>query len=121
MQDQNKTYWKVSVARNNKVLGDRIQFARSYASRLIGLLNRSRLDAGEGLILHPCNAIHMIGMRFAIDVLFVNASWDVVTWQENIQPWRVSPVVRQACAVIELPAGTIRASEIVEGDRLLIS
>jgi uncharacterized membrane protein (UPF0127 family) len=39
---------------------------------MIGLLNRKALAQGEGLLLDRCYGIHTFGMRFPIDVVFLD-------------------------------------------------
>ena len=48
-----------------------LQRADSVAARLRGLLGRDGLPAGTGLWIRPCNAVHTLGMRFAIDIVFL--------------------------------------------------
>ena len=54
------------------VVCERAYIARSWLARLRGLLGTSELPADEGLWLSPCNSVHSLGMRYAIDVIFLN-------------------------------------------------
>lgn len=92
--------------------------ARSSWSRLIGLLGRSSLREGEGLLLEPCNAVHMFFMRFAIDVVYIDKQRRVVKLVERLRPFRVSAAFRSAHAALELPVGAIAASGTQGGDQL---
>ena len=92
---------------------------RGYWSRLVGLLGRSSLPAGEALVLDPCNLIHTAFMRFAIDVVYVDRARRVVKVCPNVKPFRVSGVLRGARSVIELPSGTIASTGTAPGDRLV--
>lgn len=72
--------------------------------RMRGLLARTPLAAGECMLLDHCNAIHTIGMRYAIDVVFLDPAGRVVRVVPALPPHRMS-VCRPARAVLELAAG----------------
>ncbi|HEY9733393.1 MAG TPA: DUF192 domain-containing protein [Drouetiella sp.] len=93
--------------------------ADSFASRLRGLLYSKPIVAGQGLLLKPCNSIHMIGMAYAIDAIFLDDDYKVVGLVNDIQPMQVSKVYRQATACLELPAGTISSTGTELGDQLV--
>lgn len=80
-----------------------------------GLLGYDNLADGCGLVLAPCRQIHMIGMKFPIDVVFADRNYRVVGLLENIQPGETGPLVENARLAVELPAGTIRAAGIKTG------
>lgn len=94
--------------------------AGTWFARLKGLLGKKSLKAGEGLVLTPCNAIHTCFMRFAIDVVFINAYGRVLKVDEDLAPFRFSAQVKGAARVVELPAGTLRQSGTEVGDILEI-
>ena len=91
------------------VVADHLEIADTVWSRFLGLMGRRELPAGHGLLIRPCSSIHMFFMRFALDVLFVDADGRVVRVLHSIRPWRASMPVRGAKAAIELPAGTAHA------------
>jgi len=97
-------------------LGENVERADRFATRLLGLMFRRGLAEGEGLLIAPCKAVHTHFMRFAIDVLFVDASGRVVRFLPALQPWGQTPYVPEAAAVIELPAGAATGTEM--GDQL---
>lgn len=101
-------------------LGIRIRRADNYFKRLIGLLPRTRLDEGEGLWITPCNQIHSMGMRFPFDAVFLSAEGEVVHVMEHIGAFKLSPLVRPAKSVLELPAGTIALTGTIPGDHLVL-
>jgi len=92
--------------------------ARTFWSRLIGLLGRSRLEAGEGLVIERSSSIHTAFMRFAIDAVYVERSGRVIKAVSDLRPFRVSGVLRGGHSVIELPAGTIAQTGTTTGDEL---
>lgn len=96
------------------------QVADNHWTRLKGLLGRSGLAPGEGLLLVPCNSIHMFFMRFPVDVLYVDRTLKVVGLHHTLKPWRVGQFNRRAHFVIELPAGTLAATGTQLGDQLAV-
>ncbi len=98
------------------VLAERASVARGLWARGMGLLGRSALPEGEALILDPCTSIHMLGMRFAIDAIFVDRAGRCLSVARDLRPWRVGPLVRGTRAVVELPAGA--AGPTTPGDHL---
>lgn len=57
-------------------------------ARMRGLLGRNGLPSGEGLLISPCNAIHTLGMRFAIDVRFYDRQGRLVRESLGVPPGR---------------------------------
>ena len=94
--------------------------ANSFWQRLVGLLGRRSLPAGEALLLQPCRSVHTLFMRFAIDLVYVDAQMTVVKTVQDLRPFRVSGAFRRAHAVIELPAGALLRSGTAVGDRLVV-
>jgi uncharacterized membrane protein (UPF0127 family) len=90
-------------------------------SRLRGLLGSPPLRQGQGLLLDSCSWIHTLGMRFPIDVLYLNRERVVLRTDVNMRPNRVGPLVWRACSVVELPVGAIERTGTRIGDRLEIT
>jgi uncharacterized membrane protein (UPF0127 family) len=99
-------------------------------SRLVGLLNRQSLEAGEGLWIIPTAAVHTMGMRFPIDALFLSEMRDdragekprrvcrVRRVYRELPPWRLTRYVWGSKSVLELPAGVVAATGTEVGDEL---
>jgi uncharacterized membrane protein (UPF0127 family) len=102
------------------LLGERLRVADSMWSRLRGLLRHPEPEAGEGLLIEPCNGIHTVGMRYPIDVLFVAPDGVVLRCERALPPGRFVPYVAGSRRVLELPAGTIEANGTAVGHRLAI-
>lgn len=100
-------YYIIKNLANKQIIADKVILANSFLSRMVGLLGRKELKGGEGLIITSCRSIHMVFMRFAIDVIFVNDKCEVVGLVKNIKPYQFSPVFFKANRAIELPSGTI--------------
>jgi uncharacterized membrane protein (UPF0127 family) len=107
-------------ARTEQPVASAVEVADTRATRRRGLLGRDGLAAGSALMLTPCNAVHTVGMRFAIDVVFVDSRGHVRKIVHNLPPWRmaVSPLSR---ATIELSAGELGADRLRVGDRLYLA
>ncbi|GIU75531.1 MAG: hypothetical protein KatS3mg004_2618 [Bryobacteraceae bacterium] len=99
------------------VLATRAETAGESGSRRRGLLGRESLEAGEGLWIVPCEAVHCFFMKFTIDVVFLDRKKRVVKVRPSLRPWRISGSLR-AHSVLELPEGTIRATGTQPGDEL---
>jgi uncharacterized protein len=103
-------------------LATRLAVAQTHWSRLRGLLGVSRDDFrnGCGLWIWPCRGVHTLAMRFPIDVLYLDRAGTVVHVEHNLQPWRFSPIRRQAASVLELPSHTLARTETALGDSIEI-
>jgi uncharacterized membrane protein (UPF0127 family) len=92
-------YLRAANPARGSILGTRIGLADRWWLRFRGLMGREALPAGEGLILRPCRAVHMRGMAFPLDVVFLDWS---------------------ARDALELPAGTLTASRTALGDTIVL-
>ncbi|MDX1578668.1 MAG: DUF192 domain-containing protein [Gemmatimonadota bacterium] len=100
------------------LLGDRIRVADRWWPRLRGLIGRPEPEPGEGLLLRPCQGVHMQWMRYPLDVAFVADDGRIVALYHELRPWRFSKTHRDAACALELPAGTLRATGTEVGDRI---
>ena len=112
--------FRIKVDRTKQILASEALLASSWKERMVGLLNRTSLDQGQGLIIPTCSSVHTMFMRFPIDTVFVDDALTVLQTYECLPPWRITPIVWKANSVIELPAGTLRATPVTVGDRLVI-
>jgi uncharacterized protein len=111
---------------NGEPLAPRAWASTSTFERAQGWLKREQVEPGEGLLIVPCNSIHTFGMRFAIDVAFLDRRGRVLKlaaqvapgrfawgpWSSLLLPWRVQ--------ALELPAGALAASGVAVGQVLRI-
>jgi uncharacterized membrane protein (UPF0127 family) len=81
-----------------------IRVARSPWLRLLGLALRRRPPAGRALLLPRCRSVHTFGMRFALDLVWLDAAGAVLAIERGVPPWRVR-LRRAAAAVVEAPGG----------------
>jgi hypothetical protein len=97
------------------VLATRLEVANTSAKRNKGLLGRTCLNPGEGLWIIPCEAVHTVGMKFNIDLIYLDRKHRIKKIRRNVPPWRISGCLL-AHSVIELPAGTAHATQTEPGD-----
>ena len=110
---------RVTLRRENgEVVVDECVVADSPASRMKGLLGRSELRPGEGLLLRPASSIHTFFMRFPIDAVFLDGGLRVLRISDELRPWRAASR-RGARAVLELPAGESARRGLEVGDTLV--
>ncbi|MGN6257392.1 MAG: DUF192 domain-containing protein [Solirubrobacterales bacterium] len=81
-----------------------IPVAKDFRTRLRGLAFRDRSDAGPGLLIPRCSSVHTFGMRFALDLFFLDDAGRIIDARRRVPPRRVV-WCRGASAVLEIPAG----------------
>jgi uncharacterized protein len=101
-----------------RVLAGRLLVPRTIFGRGVGLMFRAGLAGGDGMWINPCNGIHMMFMRFAIDAVFLDRRLRVVRVVRTLRPWRMVPFVLHAESVVELPAGA--AADLEPGRQLRV-
>lgn len=99
-------------------LGAQVAVADSWWRRLRGLLARPPLESGEGLLLLNCASVHTVGMRYPIDVAFLDAEGRVVRSITALAPWRLGVGGEGAVHALELPPGRLEETGTKSGDRL---
>jgi uncharacterized membrane protein (UPF0127 family) len=105
-----------NVTRGTLIGGD-IEAAQSASERRTGLLKHDRLEDGSGLWIIPCEAVHTLFMKFAIDLIYLDRKRRVRATVRALAPWRFS-VCLTAHSVLELPPGTIGRTNTQTGDEL---
>ena len=109
-----------NVSRDGVDLGGRIAVASTFWKRLKGLLGAPPLRTGEGLLLDPCQAVHMYGMKQALDVAFVSGGGRVVAVYHDLRPGQRSKYHGKARQALELPVGRLRETGTRVGDQLVV-
>ena len=99
------------------IVATKLHWATNVLTRYRGLRGREPLDDDEALILQPCRQVHTFGLRETIDVVFIDAEWNVLHVAQ-MPPRRVSRFVRQARSCVELAGGRAAGSGIEVGVRL---
>lgn len=96
---------------------ERCEIADTAFRRLRGLIGRSELRSGEGVLLRPCGSVHTFLMRFPIDVIFCDADLRVLSVAAHVPPRRLR-AQRGSKVVIEIAAGDAGARGVTPGKRL---
>ena len=104
----------LNVTRNSIILADAL-VADTFFTRLKGLLGTKSLDKGRGLMIVPCSSIHTIGMKYAIDVLFIDQYDRIVKIEKGMSASKFS-FCHKSRYVVELPAGVLADTNTIVGD-----
>ena len=100
------------------VVCDRCLLATTPYARSKGLLGRSSLEPGEGMLFRPAGSIHMFFMRFPLDVVFCDRDLVVLDVVRDLRPWRMASR-KGAKVVVELAVGA--AKNVHAGDQLQLA
>jgi hypothetical protein len=95
--------------------GIRLHLAHTWRARLLGLAFLPALDPGDALVIPHCTSVHTFGMRFRLDVVFVDRDWLPIYIEYDVGPRRVLRS-RFARSVIEVAAGEV--GRLADGLRL---
>jgi len=106
---------RVTNLTRSTVLATSLEVADTGPRRNKGLLGRASLEPGTGLWIAPCESVHTFFMQFPIDLVYLDRKNRVRKVRERVPAWRIS-VCLSAHSILELPAGTIRATETQAGD-----
>ena len=93
--------------------------AENYFTRLAGLMFRRKLPAATGLLLAPCNSVHMCFMRFAIDVIYLDKEYNILKVVKNLKPWIGLSMCNKAWAALEMKAGEAERCGLKVGTQLI--
>ncbi len=112
---------RATNATRGSMLGDRIRVANNGLTTVVGLLGEPGLPRGDGLLIVPSQGVHTWGMRFAIDVVVLDAEWKVIAIRRDMRPFRMTRVFWKAAAVLELQSGTVDSTGTQVGDTIEFS
>jgi len=110
---------KLINLRNGDIIADRVEIADGFLTRLAGLMGRRGMPENSALVLAPCSSMHTFFMRFSINAVFLDGQGEVVHMIPEMPPYRISPVVKNAKMVVELPGGTVK-NRVFPGDILKV-
>jgi uncharacterized membrane protein (UPF0127 family) len=85
-----------------------LHLARRRGERRRGLAGMAPMPPGHALRLVPCRSVHTVGMRFALDLVWLAGEGRVLRVDHGVGPRRIRTCLR-ARSVVEALAG--------EGDR----
>ena len=105
------------------VIASEVELAGTSWTRLKGLLGRKaeEFPSGKGLWIVPSQGVHTLGMKFPIDVVYLDGKRQVIHVCHELVPFRFAAVKLKARSVVELPAGTLAKTRTAVGDMLEIS
>jgi uncharacterized protein len=86
-----------------RVRGRAVPVATGFRSRLLGLAGLPREQAGPGLLIPRCAGVHTFGMRFDLDLVFLDAGDRALAVFLRVPPRRLA-WQRGAAAVLEIPS-----------------
>jgi hypothetical protein len=86
-----------------RVCGRSIPVATDFRSRLLGLAWLAREQAGAGLLIPACASVHTVGMRFPLDLVFLDCQGHPLATHRRVPPLRLVRC-RGAAAVLEIPS-----------------
>ncbi|MDH3297053.1 MAG: DUF192 domain-containing protein [Gemmatimonadota bacterium] len=109
---------RVWNATRNDCVADRVRLADTWWTRLRGMLGSPEPAPGEGMLLEPCQSVHMYWMKYALDVAFLAPDGRVVEAYHGLGPSKRSRWHREADRALELRAGTLAETGTQVGDRL---
>lgn len=110
--------WLVRNRTTGRVLAWRVRRADGWVTRMVGFLPRTSIAPEEGLWFEGCGAIHTIGMRTALDVVFLDRELRVLRTEAGVRPNRLYVGARRAHVVIEFGPGFAKANPLQPGDEL---
>ncbi|MHB8114954.1 MAG: DUF192 domain-containing protein [Acidithiobacillus ferrivorans] len=105
------------ICRDGQVLWSEVQMAAGFLDRLQGLLGKAGLSDQQGLLLTACGSVHTVGMRFPIDVIFLDAELKILACHLGVSAWRMKSC-RGAHTTLEVAAGGVARHGVVPGQRL---
>jgi uncharacterized protein len=111
----------LSIPQKSITVGSRIGLADTSLTRLFGLLGRSSLQPGSGLLIQPSSGVHTIGMLFSIDVVALDRDLRVLAVWRRLPPFRVTPISLKTHSSLELAPGEIDRCGIEPGDQLAVA
>jgi uncharacterized protein len=107
---------KLICANSNCVIKN-VKKTTNFYERMWGLLGKKKLDIEEGLLITPCSSVHTFGMRFTIDVVFLNKDLTIEKTVKSLKPWRMA-VSNKSHMVLELADDSINKLQLKTGQQL---
>ena len=112
-----KTLSVWNVSRSGSV-AENVRLANTWWTRLRGMLGQPEPAPGEGMLLDPCQSVHMFGMKYPLDIVFLAPDGCVVETYQGLAPSKRSRWHRNANRALELRAGTLADTDTQKGDQL---
>ena len=98
-----------------------VEIADTFLKRFCGLMFRRRLPENRGLLLAPCDGVHMMFMRFAIDVVYLDEDFCIKKITRSLPPWIGLSMCRKAWGALEMSSGEADRLKLVVGQKFSLS
>lgn len=101
-RDRSRPPWRLRRLTWTIAAGHRVPVAARPLARLLGLAFLNRERAGPGLLIPRCRSVHTLGMRFPIEIVFLDRDGREISRRTAVPPGRIVIELR-AASVLELP------------------
>jgi uncharacterized protein len=108
---------RLICAENKQCLIPKVFRTTNFIERMRGLLFKPPLKTDEALLITSCNSVHMFGMTYPIDLIFLDKNGVILKLVNQLQPWRISSCLK-ANMVVELPENSLKNMYISNGQQL---
>lgn len=106
------------IYRDNAQLFAKVKLAKTFGTKLRGLMFYRELPEIDGLLLVSCHAVHLFWMLFPLALIYLSREREVLAAVDFIAPNQLGPFVKKAFYVLETGAGMVAAKNIRVGDRI---
>ena len=103
----------------NTIIATEAKLADNFLARLKGLLGTELLEKGSALIITSCNGIHTVGMKYSIDIIFVDKNNKVIKIVTNMPSMKFT-LCRRASYVIETSSDVVDTTSTKIGDIIAV-
>lgn len=103
--------------RQEELIISHVWRAEAMLDRMRGLLGRAPLQIGQALLITPCNSIHTLGMKYSLDIVFIDAKGTILKICRNLRSFRMAGCIG-AHSIIEFTAGEAERIGLLVGDEL---
>ena len=82
------------------------------------MIGKNFLPQDEGLLIAPCQSIHMCFMKFPIDAIYIDKNFVIKKISLNLKAWTGFSICWSAWGVVEIAAGEAERLNLKVGDKL---
>lgn len=106
---------------DGRSIAQRVQMACNFKDRCVGLIRHSSLQVQEGILLIPGSSVHTMGLKFPIDVVFLDQQLRILGLRQHMVPWRFAVAPIDTRIVLQLQAGKIAGMNLSLNDWIVAS
>jgi hypothetical protein len=100
-------------------ISQRVSVPTTFWQRAKGLLGKNQIDGDECYLFYDCNSVHMFGMKFSLDLVYLNKELKIIKLVSSLQPWQISACLKGK-HVLEMRAGSIEFYSLWLGQKLFL-